>query len=76
MSDQADNLRQLVRAQREWRELTLEDPPAPVARQSRPVGHVALAECRRTRTGVGDRCRAVVDCHGPGRRWVFGRSAR
>ena len=31
MSDQADNLRQLVRAQRLWRELLREDPPAPVA---------------------------------------------
>ncbi len=28
MSDQADSLRQLVRAQRQWRELALRDEPA------------------------------------------------
>jgi hypothetical protein len=31
MSDQADNLRQLVRAQREWRELARLDLAAPVS---------------------------------------------
>ena len=36
MSDQADSLRQLVRAQRQWRELTLQKQPAVVSSAEKP----------------------------------------
>jgi len=36
MSDQADSLRQLVRAQRQWRELTLQKQPVVVSRPRFP----------------------------------------
>jgi len=36
MSDQADSLRQLVRAQRQWREYTLREQPVVVSRPRFP----------------------------------------
>jgi len=36
MSDQADSLRQLVRAQRQWREFTLREQPVVVSRPRFP----------------------------------------
>lgn len=36
MSDQADSLRQLVRAQRQWREFTLQEQPVVVSRPRFP----------------------------------------
>jgi len=43
MSDQADSLRQLVRAQRQWREFTLQEQPAVVSRPRFP--DASMLEC-------------------------------
>ena len=75
MSDQADNLRQLVRAKRVWRELTLEDPPAPVERHSATWDNL-LSGGMRERARPGTRAGGAVVFAVRAARWVFGRSAR
>ena len=75
MSDQADNLRQLVRAQRVWRELTLEDPPAPVPRHS-ARWDALLSGGKSERDRPGERFGGVVIFAVRAARWVLGRTAR
>lgn len=77
MPDQADNLRQLVRAHRAWRETVLEDSPAPLAGRRWGQDWLRLADPRGDarpwgrREGWGRaRLLAIVA------RWVLGRVGR
>jgi hypothetical protein len=76
MSDQADNLRQLVRAQRVWRELTLQDSPTPVVRPSAPWDTLHSAEKDRREDQTGERFRGVLKFVGRVIAWVFDRRTR
>jgi hypothetical protein len=50
MADQADNLRQLVRARREWRQLVVEERSAPVSSQ-RFMWARLLASAKKEKAG-------------------------
>lgn len=73
MSDQADSLRQLVRAQRQWREFTLQEQPAVVSRPRFP--DASMLEC-----GNDNDDRPQIRGNGIGvvmarvARWAFGRA--
>ena len=57
MSDQADSLRQLVRAQRQWREIASQEQTVAASRSSLrdpPTFDGGNQDCRsRTRRGIG-----------------------
>ena len=73
MSDQADSLRQLVRAQRQWREFTLQEQPVVVSRPRFP--DASMLEC-----GNDNDDRPPIRGNGIGvvmarvARWAFGRA--
>jgi hypothetical protein len=75
MSDQADSLRQLVRARREWRELTLEELTTPVSRP-RPARASFLdgGEDDEGRPPIGGNRVGVLMVRAA--RWAFGRTIR
>ena len=74
MSDQADSLRQLVRAQRQWREFTLREQPVVVSRPRFP--DASMLECGHD----NDDDRPQIRGNGIGvvmarvARWAFGRA--
>jgi len=72
MSDQADSLRQLVRAQRQWREYALREQPVAVSRPRFPE------PSRRDRGSGADRPRRRGNGIGVlmarAARWAFARS--
>ncbi len=72
MSDQADSLRQLVRAQRQWRELALQEQSAALA--SGPFAKSAMPQLRTAGhdrpSGPGH---AVGQFVGRAVRWAVGR---
>ncbi|MGA7498980.1 MAG: hypothetical protein WBX00_19805 [Isosphaeraceae bacterium] len=77
MSDQADSLRQLVRAQRQWREFTLREQPVVVSRPRFP--EASLLECGNDNDNDNDD-RPQTRGNGIGvvmarvARWAFGRA--
>jgi hypothetical protein len=75
MSDQADNLRQLVRARREWRESALEELPPPVnePRSARSL-FLIRRECEDPRRRAGAKRDGLLVTLVA--RWALGRISR
>jgi hypothetical protein len=79
MSDQADSLRQLVRAQRQWREFTLQEQPVVVSRPRFP--DASMLECGNDNDNDNDnddrpqvRGTGISVVMARVARWAFGRA--
>lgn len=73
MSDQADNLRQLVRAQRQWRELALQEQSATVSRPRFPDAF-PLEQDKVTEGRPRTRGKGIGVFVARAARWAFGRA--
>jgi hypothetical protein len=75
MPDQADNLRHLVSAHREWREFSLKDSAAKVAKHS-VTWDTSLSGGKVKRDRTGEQFQAMACFAGRVACWVLGCRAR
>jgi hypothetical protein len=75
MSDQADNLRQLVRARRQWREIGLEVLSSP-ARQPRPRRALLIAGDKSSKSDGRADGKLTGQFLTLAARWAWGRIGR